>query len=147
MGGRTNSLRISPKHGVNPSVGVCFWCGEDDGTVLLAGKMKSTEEDSDPEAPRRMCASLEPCKQCEENMALGITLMEATDEEISRVEGFSSSHAVRKPVPTGRWWVLKEDAIRRLVQPPELVEHILKAGKSYIDPETAKSLGLTEEDE
>ena len=29
------SIRLHPKHGVNPTTGQCFWCGEPDGTIAL----------------------------------------------------------------------------------------------------------------
>lgn len=113
---REPSIRVSEKHGVNPSMGVCFWCGEDDGTVLLVGKMKD-----DAEAPRRMCVGLEPCKTCEEKMAAGVVCAEAlhnTGEE---------------PQPTGRWVLLTHEAVDRLF-------NVEVKDKCWMDPETFNAL-------
>jgi hypothetical protein len=41
-------IKLSPQHGVNPSIGVCFYCGEDSGEIILPGRLKG-----DVEAPRR----------------------------------------------------------------------------------------------
>jgi hypothetical protein len=107
------SIRVSPKHGVNPSMGVCFWCGEDDGTILLLGRLPE-----DREAARRTCATLEPCKKCKTNMALGITLAEATGPG----------------EPTGKWLVITEDCARRVFSEP-MLSRILKSRKAFVEPE------------
>lgn len=57
-----NSVRISKKHGVNPSMLVCPCCLEDTGVALLGQLPK------DAEAPREML-DREPCDKCKE-MAL-----------------------------------------------------------------------------
>ena len=41
-------IRLSEKHGVNPSIGVCFYCNQDNGEVVLPGRLPD-----DREAPRR----------------------------------------------------------------------------------------------
>ena len=40
-------ILLSPKHGVNPSMGVCELCGKDTGELLLLGRIED-----DKEAPR-----------------------------------------------------------------------------------------------
>lgn len=52
-----NSIKLSPKHGVNPSVLHCVCCGKDYGVALL-GKLKGDEE-----APRDIYQGL--CDQCQ----------------------------------------------------------------------------------
>ena len=41
------SIKVSEKHGVNPSMEVCFICGQDTGAILLLGRLPG-----DKEAPR-----------------------------------------------------------------------------------------------
>ena len=38
-----NSITLSPKHGVNPSVLCCICCGKDYGVAML-GKLKGDKE-------------------------------------------------------------------------------------------------------
>jgi len=120
MGG----IKISEKHGVNPSLGICFWCGEHTNEIILFGKIKD-----DKEAPREACVSMEPCDKCKENMSMGITIMEATNT----YDG---------PKPTGRWWVLTEDAIKRIFNSEDQLENVLSKRKCFMEPETIKLIGL-----
>lgn len=53
----TKSIKISPKHGVNPSVLHCECCGKNYGVALL-GKLKK-----DAEAPRNIYQGL--CNDCQ----------------------------------------------------------------------------------
>lgn len=103
------NIRVSEKHGVNPSMGVCFWCGEDDGTVLLVGRLPG-----DVEAPHRMIANDQPCDKCRENMAKGITLFEASDKPAYPNQAVLTLMGSGEKYPTGRWFVVAEDFVRRV---------------------------------
>lgn len=61
-----DSIKLSPKHGLNPSLVKCFWCGEDMG-IALCGRLKG-----DIEAPRAMITGYEPCDKCREYFSQGI---------------------------------------------------------------------------
>jgi hypothetical protein len=91
-------LKLSPQHGVNPALSTCFWCGADDGSILLMGRLPNDEP-----APTKVCASYEPCPTCQSHMDLGITLMEA-DPTTNR--------------PTGRWMVIKPEAVGPMASVP-----------------------------
>ena len=52
------SIPISPKHGVNPSLGLCFYCTKPK-EVILFGRMKE-----DAEAPRQVVSNMDPCDKC-----------------------------------------------------------------------------------
>lgn len=52
----SKGIRVSEKHGVNPSITICPICGKETGIVLL-GKLKG-----DKEAPMRMLSDL--CDDC-----------------------------------------------------------------------------------
>lgn len=98
------SIRLSEKYGVNPSITMCFWCGEDTGVALL-GRLKG-----DKKAPHKCVADYEPCNSCKENRAQGITFISIGQDER----------------PTGAWIVLTEDAVLRMVSPGPLLDQILK---------------------
>ena len=115
------SIYLSKKHGVNPSVLQCPLCQKDTGVALL-GKLKN-----DVEAPRKMLDQ-KPCPECQQHMTQGIILVEASP-------GTDSIFF------HGGYWVLKEQAFRRIFS-GETAEHTLQKRYCYIDPETAQKIGL-----
>lgn len=125
-----DGIRLSEKHGVNPSLGVCFWCGEDDGTVLLLGKLDRGGM-YDVEAPRRCCVSYEPCDKCKEVMAQGILFFEATDTPNHKGQPAMANGAY----PTGRWVVLKEEAVGKVISDEDMLARTLKYRKAAMEPE------------
>jgi len=112
------NIKLSEKHGVNPSLDICFWCGTPKG-VALFGKLRD-----DKEAPREVVTGYDPCDECKKNMAMGITFIEA-----------SSDHGY-----TGRWWVLKEEAVRGFIKDKSLLDDVIEKRKCMVTPETADAL-------
>ena len=104
------SLRLSPKHGLNPMVTRCFFCNEEIGIALL-GLVKEKNSwgravrGSDVEAPRSGVIDREPCDTCKGYMGQGIILISVRDGE----EGDN-------PYRTGGWVVVTEDAVTRMLQ-------------------------------
>lgn len=71
---KKDSITLSPKYGVNPSVLHCTCCGKDYGVALL-GKLKG-----DKEAPRDIAQGL--CPKCEKVVTSGgIMIIEVKDGE------------------------------------------------------------------
>jgi len=83
-------ITLSQKHGVNPSMTTCFYCGEVTGIALL-GKLKGDEE-----APKYMCNSVEPCDKCKEKYKDYVLVVEKPSPEEN---------------PTGRWFAVKKEAM------------------------------------
>jgi hypothetical protein len=110
-----SSIRLHPKHGVNATVPICFWCGESKNEIALLGAAYEGE------APMHMVVNLDPCDACAAKMATGITLMEADGDE-------------RHPEPTGRWLVLKEEALERAFT-GDTPEALRKSRKAFLDPQ------------
>lgn len=48
-----SSIKLSPKHGVNPTIPVCFFCGKPKNEIALMGRMGGKE---DIEAPTKFSA-------------------------------------------------------------------------------------------
>lgn len=90
-----NSIRPSDQHGLNPSINVCFFCGEDKGLILF-GKLKG-----DAKAPQRVMADYNPCDKCKEKMRRGVTVIEVT-KKYSDMLPIAEGHW-----PTGRWCVIR----------------------------------------
>lgn len=107
-------IPLSPKHGVNPSLALCFWCGKEMG-VALVGRIRKPG-DNDAEAPRAACFGLEPCDKCKAHMAKGVHVIEVS-EDGSR---FGGNRRFALPVqggktlwPTGRWVVVNPSAMKQ----------------------------------
>lgn len=69
------SIRLSEKHGVNPSLDLCFLCNEPKGVALL-GRLPG-----DAEAPRQAVFDEEPCDKCLEWMKQGIILISVDESQ------------------------------------------------------------------
>lgn len=70
----SKGIKISPKHGLNPTIPVCFWCGKQKNEIALMGRMEN-----DIEAPKNMVLDYEPCEECQNHMAMGVAVLEASD--------------------------------------------------------------------
>ena len=131
------SIPLSPKHGVNPGMGLCFYCGEP-VEVILYGR-----QPQDAEAPRYNIVSLEPCAKCAELMKQGIFFLECRNgtqallqqeqqEYEAKAYVWEQQHHGKKARPfipnpahrTGRSWVLTEDS--------NLIQHIKEPFKSQL---------------
>lgn len=87
---KKDEILLSKKYGVNPSMTVCFYCGEATGIALM-GKLKG-----DVEAPKECCLSVEPCDKCKEKFKDYCLVVEKDNSESS---------------PTGRWFAVKKEAV------------------------------------
>lgn len=73
-----SSITLHSKYGVNPSIEVCFICGDDTGNLLLLGANRGKE------APMRMAAG-HLCPRCQEVVdAGGVMLVEVRDGESAK---------------------------------------------------------------
>lgn len=70
----SKGIKISPKHGLNPTIPVCFWCGKQKNEIALMGRMTD-----DIEAPKNMVLDYVPCEECQSHMAMGVAVLEASD--------------------------------------------------------------------
>lgn len=130
---KEKELRLSPEHGLNPTISKCFLCGKDKNEIILMGQLED-----DQEAPRSVILNMEPCHRCAEMMDHGVILISvdqsktppgAKTEELYRSDG---------------WCVLVEDAIQRLsgVLSPEQIQAMLKYRVGFLADEVWDGLGL-----
>lgn len=102
----SNSIKMSPKHGFNPCIPVCFFCGKDRNEIVLMGKIGR----EDREAPRKAIVDYEPCDDCKEKFAQGVLLIEV------EFDGYPNNHGrpeiAPDAYPTGRHVVVKPEALK-----------------------------------
>ena len=115
-----NSIRISEKHGVNPSIACCFFCGKEKNEIIFFGRLKD-----DQEAPRGAVINREPCDECAELMTRGVMLIQCTGDEKR----------------TGKIVVLKVELIGRIIH-DDLAKHILNVRFAFVPIETWNAIGL-----
>lgn len=117
----SRGIRLSEKHGVNPTLPKCFWCGKDTGEVALLGKLPD-----DKEAPRSCFISYDPCPACTEIWSKGVVFIE--------VEASSSKREMIAPgaAPTGRHFAIRKDAFERIFDDSESSKNALRKGKCLV---------------
>lgn len=98
----SKGIRVSEKHGVNPTLGICAFCGKETGEIALLGRLAG-----DKEAPKHTILSYEPCKECKEQWAQGVAIIEVSNFPI--VDG--QPPIAEGAYPTGRVVVVKEEAL------------------------------------
>lgn len=108
----SDSIKLSPKYGVNPTIPVCFWCGKEKNEVALMGHVGDGRKHEDFEMPTHAVINYEPCDECQKAMATGVTIMEATHEP-NRVTDMEFQKGA---YPTGRWVVMKYEAAQRIFE-------------------------------
>ncbi len=117
-------ITLSPKYGVNPTIPVCFWCGEEKNEIALLGRIGDGRKREDFEAPMHMVLDYEPCDKCKANMSMGFTIMEATNRPNS-VTNIQMQSGV---YPTGRFAVIRKEAAQRMFRP-----EVVRIGKAFVD--------------
>lgn len=101
----SNEVKLSPKHGVNSTIPICFWCGKEKNEVALLGQIN--KEDS--EAPRRVIMDYEPCEQCKELFSMGIHIIGVSTEPIVETMFPIVNDDNIKLYPTGSMFVSTEE--------------------------------------
>lgn len=129
-----SSIRIHPEFGVNPSLDLCYWCGEAHGVVLL-GYNKNQE------APRQMVTSYVPCQKCQDGWAQGVALISVTTRPNSDNQPPINPQAPNERTmghidlyPTGRMVVITKEATLRIFT-EECANDLIKKGRGFIGSE------------
>lgn len=122
----SKSIPISPKHGVNPCIPICFFCGQEKNEIALLGKIKG-----DKEAPKNVVLDYEPCENCKKSMSAGITLIGVETHPLQ-----PNQPEIQKGLyPTGSWCVVSDDFIKRNIQPEEMCNTVLQKRRCFMENE------------
>lgn len=133
----------------------CFFCLKED-KILIDRRLK----DSFP----KDCGVIDlvPCNECKGLMKQGILLISvrvgefdviAKDQENYKAEKlrYERDHFkahlhyrpfIPNPFRTGGWCVVKEDYVKRVIQPPELLALMLRERWSFIEDDAWNLMGL-----
>lgn len=138
-------ILLSAQHGVNPGLENCFYCNEPKGVILFGaigyGSKKHKMIQSagldigrDGEAPNGLITDMEPCQKCQDYMKQGVILISTKEPQ--------NEDDQRNPYRTGGWVVVRDDFIKRVVNPKQLADEILKKRVAFIPDEAWDMLGL-----
>ena len=116
----SKGIEISPKHGLNPTIPVCFWCGKEKNEIALLGRIREkttnrfgayvTKRDSDIEAPRKAVLDYEPCDECKKWWDSGVAVLEVQQTPIQ-----PNQPEIQKGLyPTGRFAVVTVEGADRV---------------------------------
>ena len=106
-------------------VSVCFFCGKDDA-VIIHKRLAQV-------LPRRAVYDHNPCPECAKLMEQGVILISVDEKK---------STDTKNPWRTGGFAVVRDEAIERMVKPPELRDEILRTRVAFIPDEVWSALGL-----
>lgn len=129
------SIKLSDKHGVNPTLGVCFWSGKPTGELALLGRLPGDEK-----AARNSVLSYDPCDEVAKMWARGVVFIEVTHNP--KYEGQPPIDIVQDLYPTGRWAVVDTSLIAKVMRDPKMIESIIAKGKCLVEKEVYERLGL-----
>lgn len=102
-------VRISPKHGLNPCIPVCVFCGQEKHEVAILGKLKG-----DAQAPMKAVLNYEPCEECAKNWSMGIPLIRVSSIPPQKGMPPMTERSSTKLYPTGQYSVITTEAAKRI---------------------------------
>ena len=103
----SNDIRLSPKHGLNPTIPICAFCGKQKNEIALMGRIGDGRKGEDFEAPRNVILDYEPCDECKAQWEQGVAIIEVSRYPVTEGQPPIAQGAY----PTGRVAVVKEEAL------------------------------------
>lgn len=103
----SKNIRLSPEYGLNPTMGVCMWCGEPTNEIGLVGKLPK-----DAAAPKYSVLSYEPCDKCKELWSKGVALIEVTLNQTDGRPPFTKNSLGEDVYPTGQYLVVTTEGFK-----------------------------------
>lgn len=119
-----SSIKLSPNHGVNPTICTCMWCGKPKNEVALLGRLKG-----DVKAPMYSTIDYEPCEECASIWQQGVALIEVVAHSKDGRPVFTKGPNGEDLYPTGRITVVTAEAAQRWFSIDPLY---LQAGKKLV---------------
>ena len=108
------NIPLSPKHGLNPTIPVCAWCGEQKNEIALMGKIGDRRKGEDLKAPMHCVLDYEPCDCCKEQWSQGVAVLEATMRRPTPYRPPIQKDGDKEIYPTMRLVVIKPEASEKL---------------------------------
>lgn len=124
-------MRLSNKHGLNPTIPLCPYCGKPKNEIMLTGYEgeKWAKRNGHPDGQMPMYVLVEgdiqPCDDCKKKGIAVVEVKGDADREL-----------------TGRRWLIKEEAIKKILADDPMLFSVLQKRIMLIPAEIAQNLGL-----
>lgn len=112
--GAGGSIPISPKHGLNPTVPVCLYCGKDKDEVAICGKINK----QDDQMPMRCVIDALPCDECRKLWSAGVVLIRVSKTKKGRMVPVKSPDGKSTFYLDGSTMLITEEGAQRLFKSP-----------------------------
>lgn len=119
---------LHKKHGLAPTIPICFICGKKKNEVALLGATWKGKE----APPMQMVMDKTPCEECKKYMQMGVILISVKDNEPDK----------DNPYRTGGWCVVKEDAVKEIFGVSSVLLH---SRVGFLEDEAWDKIGLPRE--
>jgi hypothetical protein len=133
----------------------CFFCGKPDKILLATRYDHKGDPVHDLVDYQGKVVDMDPCKECRELMNQGVILL-AIDESKSEKDWNKppqdhnhlppEKRPVWMPNPyrTGGFFVLRDEAVRRIFRPEAIADYALRHRWMFIEHSAAEKIGLLE---
>jgi len=122
----------------------CFYCNADDKILLARQDHHNGEPVHDLSGAQGKVVDMDPCNKCRDLMNQGVILITIddakSDKDWHKPDG--SKNWMPNPYRTGGWFVVKDEAIRRMIDTVEMADWAIKHRFMFIEHEAAEKLGL-----
>lgn len=128
-------IKLSKKHGLQPVIPLCLYCGEQKDEIRLYGaegdKLAKFMGYKDGALPMSMHipGDFSPCTKCKDTGNIYVVVVD------------QSTGTIVSAVTT------KDDQIKKIVKDEAIIKDILNKRVVLIDPETALSIGILKEED
>ena len=129
----SDSIKLSPKHGLNTCIPICFWCGKEKNEIAMLGKI----DKADSKAPMKAILNYEPCEACKEAIGKGIHVIGVQEKPIVEQMHPIAETPEGKLYPTGSFFVSTPEWTKAMLEANgngNLVEEVLNK-KTLLMPE------------
>lgn len=120
----SDKMYLSAEHGLNPSLGVCWICGAENGELVLLGANKGQKA-----SPKTASSA---CQRCVNTTRVGVIFVEVEDE---------GGHSAKR---TGRVLALHEDTVKAMGMSPATLISVLKKRVCLVPKASWEAMGFTE---
>jgi hypothetical protein len=139
---------------MQPAIPKCFYCCKDKNEILLARTMTDHAQSKVGKLHGKII-DMEPCPSCASLMKMGVILITIDDQKSGKnwnqppaeVKNYHGPAAKRpswvpSPYRTGGWFVVTDETIEKMINPPEMAQWALNHRFMFIEEEAARQMDL-----
>jgi hypothetical protein len=122
----------------------CFYCNKDDVILLATRYQQDGQPVHDLSPAHGKVINMDPCSKCADLMKQGVILITIDNEKSGKDwhKPDGSKNWMPNPYRTGGWFVVRDEAIRRMIKQVELANWAIKNRFMFIEHEVADKVGL-----